>query len=75
MRLARFDLVLAEFDDGPFHLAEPQTWTSESGAPYDYREEFKMGVTVEHSAYYLEFVYGFLWPRQNHHAFCGLLMA
>ena len=58
-------LVLAELDDGPFHLAEPQTWTSESGAPYDYREEFKIGVTVEHSAYYLSLFTAFFGPAKT----------
>lgn len=58
-------LVLAELDDGPFHLSEPDTWKSESGAPYDYREEFKMGVTVEHSAYHLSLFTAFFGPAKT----------
>jgi len=58
-------LVLAELDDGPFHLSEPHTWHSESGAPYDYREEFKTGVTVEHSAYYLSLFTAFFGPAKT----------
>lgn len=58
-------VVLAELDDGPFHLSEPHTWKSESGAPYDYREEFKMGVTVEHSAYYLSLFAAFFGPAKT----------
>jgi predicted dehydrogenase len=58
-------LALAELDDGPFHMAEPHTWKSESGAPYDYREEFKMGVTVEHSAYYLSLFAAFFGPAKT----------
>jgi predicted dehydrogenase len=58
-------VVLAELDDGPFHLAEPNTWRSESGAPYDYREEFKVGVTVEHSAYYLSLFAAFFGPAKT----------
>lgn len=58
-------LVLAELDDGPFHLAEPHLWRSESGAPYDYREEFKVGVTIEHSAYYLSLLTAFFGPART----------
>ena len=66
-------LVLAELDDGPFHLAQPQTWKSESGAPYDYREEFKMGVTVEHSAYYLGLFAAFFGPAKEVTSFSSCL--
>lgn len=66
-------LVLAELDDGPFHMAEPHTWKSESGAPYDYREEFKMGVTVEHSAYYLSLFTAFFGPARKITPFSAVL--
>ncbi|HVT96126.1 MAG TPA: Gfo/Idh/MocA family oxidoreductase [Acidobacteriaceae bacterium] len=66
-------LVLAELDDGPFHLAAPHTWQSESGAPYDYREEFKMGVTVEHSAYYLGLFAAFFGPARTVTPFSAVL--
>ena len=66
-------LVLAELDDGPFHLAEPHLWKSESGAPYDYREEFKMGVTVEHSAYYLGLFCAFFGPAKTITSFSAVL--
>ncbi len=58
-------LVLAELDDGPFHLSEPHLWKSESGAPYDYREEFKVGVTMEHAAYYLSLFAAFFGPAKT----------
>lgn len=66
-------LVLAELDDGPFHLAEPHLWRSESGAPYDYREEFKVGVTVEHSAYYLSLFTAFFGPAKTVTPFAACL--
>jgi len=66
-------LVLAELDDGPFHMAEPHTWKSASGAPYDYREEFKMGVTVEHSAYYLGLFAAFFGPAKTITSFSACL--
>ena len=63
--IGKVHLVLAEMDDGPFHLADPHTWHSQSGAPYDYREEFKVGVTVEHSAYYLSLLTAFFGPAKT----------
>ena len=56
--------MLAELDDGPFHLAEPHLWKSDSGAPYDYREEFKAGVTMEHAAYWLSLFAAFFGPAK-----------
>lgn len=58
-------LALAEIDDGPFHLAGPHEWRSESGAHYDYREEFRAGVTVEHAAYYLSLFTAFFGPAKS----------
>ncbi len=55
-------VVLAELDDGPFHLAEPHRWKSESGAAYDYQAEFTAGVTIEHSAYWLNLFAAFFGP-------------
>lgn len=58
-------VVLAELDDGPFHLAEPHLWKSSSGAPYDYRGEFKAGVTMEHASYYLNLFTAFFGPAKT----------
>jgi predicted dehydrogenase len=66
-------LVLAELDDGPFHLAEPHLWRSDSGAPYDYGEEFRVGVTVEHSAYYLSLFAAFFGPAKTITPFAACL--
>lgn len=62
-------LVYAELDDGPFHLAGPHTWRSSSGAAYDYREEFQMGVTVEHASYFLSLFAAFFGPAKAVTAF------
>jgi predicted dehydrogenase len=58
-------VVYAELEDGPFHLAEPHTWRSSSGAPYDYRGEFEMGVTMEHAGYYLSLFTAFFGPAKT----------
>jgi predicted dehydrogenase len=62
-------LVYAELDDGPFHLAEPHTWRTASGAPYEYREEYNVGVTVEHAEYYLGWLTAFFGPAKTITAF------
>jgi len=66
-------VATAEVDDGPFHLAEPHTWRSASGAPYDYGEEFRVGVTVEHSAYYLSLFAAFFGPAKSITRFSAVL--
>ena len=57
-------VVYADLDDGPLHLAEPHLWKSTSGAPYDYREDFTVGVTLEHAAYFLSLFTAFFGPAK-----------
>lgn len=66
-------VAYAELEDGPFHLAEPQTWRTESGAPYDYREEFSSGVTLEHAGYYLTLFAAFFGPAKSITSFSSCL--
>lgn len=66
-------LVYAELDDGPLQLAEPDTWYSLSGAPYDYRAEFNVGVTIEHACYYLGWFVAFFGPAKTITAFSSCL--
>jgi predicted dehydrogenase len=58
-------VAYAELEDGPFHLGEPHTWVAPSGAPYDYRGEFAMGVTMEHAGYYLAWFSAFFGPAKS----------
>ena len=46
-------LVYAELDDDFVPQAPYKKWISESGAPWPYRDEFKVGCTLEHAGYYL----------------------
>jgi len=46
-------LVYAELDDGFIPQAPVQDWHSESGAPWPYEDEFRVGCTLEHAGYYL----------------------
>ncbi len=66
-------VVYAELEDGPFHLGEPHTWQSPCGAPYDYRGEFEMGVTMEHAGYYLSMLTAFFGPAKTITGFAGCM--
>ena len=49
-------LVYAELDDGFIPQAPVQDWQSESGAPWPYEDEFRVGCTLEHAGYYLSWL-------------------
>lgn len=51
--IGKISLVYAEIDDGPIHLEQPHKWLSISGTPWPYKDEFKVGCTLEHAGYYL----------------------
>jgi predicted dehydrogenase len=70
--IGKVRVAYGELEDGPFHLAEPDKWRSESGAHYDYREEFKAGVTVEHAGYYLSWFTAFFGPAKTITGFSAL---
>src|SRR5271166_1682210 len=65
--------VYAELEDGPFHLAQSHLWRSQSDAHYDYREEFNMGVTLEHAGYYLSWLTAFFGPAKTITGFSACL--
>ncbi len=52
-RIGKPLLVYAELDDDFITQAPYRKWLSESGAPWPYRDEFKVGCTLEHAGYYL----------------------
>lgn len=58
-------VALAELNDGPFHMADSHTWRADSGAPYDYGEEFRVGVTAEHAGYHLSLLMAFFGPART----------
>ncbi len=63
--IGKVHVAYGEMEDGPFHMAEPDKWHSESGAHYDYHEEFNVGVTVEHAGYYLSWFTAFFGPAKT----------
>ncbi|MFW2542734.1 Gfo/Idh/MocA family protein [Primorskyibacter sp. 2E107] len=50
--------IYAELDDGFIPQAAYTRWTSESGAPWPYDDEFRVGCTLEHAGYYLGWLIG-----------------
>lgn len=46
-------VVYAELDDDFVPQAPYRKWMSESGAPWPYEDEFRVGCTLEHAGYYL----------------------
>ncbi len=51
-------LIYAELDDGYIPQAPLEAWRSESGAPWPYVDEFRVGCTLEHAGYYLSWLIG-----------------
>jgi predicted dehydrogenase len=66
-------LVYAELDDGAVHQMPYRTWTSASGAPWQYLDEFRVGPTLEHAAYYLTWLTAFFGPAAEVVSFSRLL--
>jgi predicted dehydrogenase len=71
--IGRVRVVYAELDDGPVHLQEPHLYRSASGAPFPYRDEFHVGCTMEHAAYYLTWLTAFFGPATTVTAFSACL--
>ncbi|MWD30014.1 gfo/Idh/MocA family oxidoreductase [Aquicoccus sp. SCR17] len=55
-------LVYAELDDGFIPQAPYRDWSSDSGAPWPYRDEFASGCTLEHAGYYLTWLIAMFGP-------------
>jgi predicted dehydrogenase len=55
-------VVYAEMDEGLVHKMPFRKWTSASGAPWPYRDEFQVGTTLEHAGYVLTWLPAFFGP-------------
>jgi len=55
-------LIYAELDDGFIPQAPYKDWTSESGAPWPFEDEFHVGCTLEHAGYYLSWLIAMFGP-------------
>lgn len=70
-RVGEVRLVYAELDDGMIHRMPFRRWISESGAAWPYRDEFRVGCTLEHAAYYVTWLTLFFGPAQSVVAFAS----
>lgn len=55
-------LIYAEMDDDFIPQAPYKKWISDSGAPWPYEDEFRVGCTVEHAGYYLAWLLPIFGP-------------
>ena len=63
--IGKVRVVYAEIDEGPIQMRDPHLWHNASGAPYPYRDEFEVGCTLEHAAYYLTWLAAFFGPAKT----------
>ena len=63
-RVGRLRAVYAEMDDGLVHRAPYRKWRSDSGTPWPYLDEFRVGCTLEHAGYSLTWLAGFFGPAK-----------
>lgn len=55
-------LVYAELDDDFVPQAPYKKWIGESGPPWPYEDEFRVGCTLEHAGYYLTWLIAMFGP-------------
>lgn len=67
-------LVYAELDDGMIHRKNYKSWVNELGVPWPYVNEFAMGCTLEHAAYYLTWLTAFFGPAKTVTSFAACLI-
>ncbi|WP_313927397.1 Gfo/Idh/MocA family oxidoreductase [Pseudoxanthomonas sp.] len=62
-------LVYAEMDDGLLHRMSVRRWRGLSGAPWPYKDELRVGNTLEHAGYVLTWLAAMFGPAQSVTAF------
>lgn len=67
-------LVYGEMDDGLIHKMPYKSWISQSGIPWPYKDEFEVGCTLEHAAYYLSWFPAFFGRAESVTAFSSSLI-
>ena len=66
-------LAYAELDEALFFL-DYKKWTTESGAPWPFDDEFETGCTLEHAGYYLGWLTAFFGPAKRVVSFSDILL-
>jgi predicted dehydrogenase len=55
-------LVYAQLEDGMIFKDNYESWRSESGSPWPWKNEFEIGCVLEHAGYYLTWLVAFFGP-------------
>lgn len=58
-------VVYGEINEGPIHQMNPETWRNKLGIPWPAKDEFEIGNTIEHAAYYLSWFAAFFGPAES----------
>ena len=66
--------IHAELDDGLVSKMPVDKWVSPSGAPWPYQNEFEVGCTLEHAAYYLTWAIAIFGPVKEVVSFSDCLL-
>jgi predicted dehydrogenase len=72
--IGRVRLAYAELDAGPAFFMNPETWLSDSGAPWPYQDEYEVGCTIEHAGYYLTWLMAFFGPVRTVQSYARCLV-
>jgi len=72
-QIGQVRLVYAELDDGPIHIMQPDEWESPNGTPWPWRDEFRVGCTMEHAGYHLTWLVSLFGPARSVTAFARCL--
>lgn len=68
-------LVYAELDDGMTHKGRYRQWISASGKAWPYKDEFEVGCTLEHAAYYVTWLVHLFGSVQRVSSFSSVVIA
>lgn len=60
--IGKVRVVYAEMDEGLVHRMPFKSWSSESGAPWPYQDEFEVGTIIEHAGYVVTWLPAFFGP-------------
>jgi predicted dehydrogenase len=72
--IGRVQLAYAEFDANPIYLMKPEGWSSASGAPWPYKNEYEEGCTLEHAGYHLSWLTAIFGPAVSVTGFSACLV-
>lgn len=72
--VGRAQLAYAEFDANPIYLMKPEGWSSASGAPWPYKNEYEEGCTLEHAGYHLSWLTAIFGPAVSVTGFSACLV-